>query len=34
MWDVGKQKDSFNEKIDIKFQLFGISEQLKNIWNI
>ncbi len=29
MWDMGIQKNSFNEKIDIKFQLFGISEQLK-----
>ncbi len=26
---VGIQKNPINEKIDIKFQLFGISEQLK-----
>ena len=29
MWGVGIQKNPINEKIDIKFQLFGISEQLK-----
>ena len=29
MWGVGIQKNPINEKIDIEFQLFGISEQLK-----
>ena len=29
--DVGIQKNSFGEKVDIKIQLFGISEQLKDI---
>ena len=31
MWGVGVQKNPINEKIDIKIQLFGISEQLKDI---
>ncbi len=31
MWGVGIQKNSFSEKVDIKIQLFGISEQLKDI---
>lgn len=32
--DVGIHKNSFSKKIDIKIQLFGISEQLKDIWNV
>ena len=34
MWGVGVQKNPINEKIDIKIQLFGISEQLKDIQNV
>ena len=29
IWGVAIHKNTINEKIDIKFQLFGISEQLK-----
>ncbi len=31
MWGVGVQRNLFNEKFDIKIQLFGNSEQLKDI---
>lgn len=31
MWGAGIQRNLFNEKFDIKIQLFGISEQLKDI---
>lgn len=31
MWGVGIQRNLFNEKTDIKIQLFGNSEQLKDI---
>ena len=34
MWGVGIQRNLFNEKIDIKIQLFGNSEQLKDIKSI
>lgn len=32
MWGVEIQKNLFNGKFEMEFQLFGISEQLKKHW--